>query len=222
MLVPWPPMNLVAECSTMSAPHSIGRHRNGVAKVLSTSSGIPCSWAMAATRLRCPARCRPGCRWSRRRTPWCSDARPPSRRPRSSGLTQVSSTDILRSRCFSWLTDAAVERRRRHHVVAGRQQREERAGLRGDAAGERDRAAPALEARHPLLEHGHRRVHDARVGVAVLLQVEVRRGRFGVLEHVAGGLVDRHRPGAGVRIGTLPCVHLTRLEPEATGLFHEQ
>jgi hypothetical protein len=49
MLVPWPPMNLVAECKTMSAPHSIGRHRKGVANVLSTISGRFASCAIAAT-----------------------------------------------------------------------------------------------------------------------------------------------------------------------------
>ncbi len=27
ILVPWPPKNLVAECTTMSAPHSMGRQR---------------------------------------------------------------------------------------------------------------------------------------------------------------------------------------------------
>src|ERR1022692_2795499 len=49
MLVPWPPMNLVAEWMTMSAPHSIGRHRYGVANVLSTTSGSSRECAMAAT-----------------------------------------------------------------------------------------------------------------------------------------------------------------------------
>ena len=39
--VPWPPMNLVAECTTMSAPHSNGRMSHGVATVLSTISGTP-------------------------------------------------------------------------------------------------------------------------------------------------------------------------------------
>ena len=51
MLVPCPPMNLVAEWTTMSAPHSIGRHRYGVAKVLSIISGAPCSCAIAGHRL---------------------------------------------------------------------------------------------------------------------------------------------------------------------------
>ena len=42
MEVPWPPMNFVAEFTTMSAPHSIGRHRAGEALVLSMMSGTPC------------------------------------------------------------------------------------------------------------------------------------------------------------------------------------
>ena len=49
MAVPWPPMNFVAEWTTMSAPHSSGRTRYGVAKVLSTTSGMPALWATAAT-----------------------------------------------------------------------------------------------------------------------------------------------------------------------------
>ena len=47
--VPCPPMNFVAECTTMSAPHSNGRTRYGVGIVLSTISGTPASWATAAT-----------------------------------------------------------------------------------------------------------------------------------------------------------------------------
>ena len=50
MTVPWPPRNLVAECTTMSAPCSNGRIRYGVAIVLSTMSGTPLSCAMSATR----------------------------------------------------------------------------------------------------------------------------------------------------------------------------
>ena len=47
--VPWPPRYLVAECTTMSAPHSNGRIRYGVATVLSTISGTPTSCATPAT-----------------------------------------------------------------------------------------------------------------------------------------------------------------------------
>ena len=47
-VVPWPPMNFVSECTTMSAPYSIGRSRIGVATVLSTISGTPCRCATSA------------------------------------------------------------------------------------------------------------------------------------------------------------------------------
>ena len=36
------------EWVTRSAPHSNGRHRNGVARVLSTISGMPTEWAISA------------------------------------------------------------------------------------------------------------------------------------------------------------------------------
>ena len=48
-VVPWPPMNLVSEAMTMSAPKSIGRIRIGVGTVLSTTSGTPWAWATAAS-----------------------------------------------------------------------------------------------------------------------------------------------------------------------------
>ena len=47
----WPPMYLVAECITISAPSSSGRVSAGVAKVLSTPRSTPCRmaiWAQAA------------------------------------------------------------------------------------------------------------------------------------------------------------------------------
>ena len=47
-VVPWPPMNFVAEWTTISAPCSMGRIRYGVPKVLSITTGIPCLWAICA------------------------------------------------------------------------------------------------------------------------------------------------------------------------------
>ena len=41
-------MYLVVECVTMSAPNSNGRQSIGVAKVLSTMSGMLCLWAKFA------------------------------------------------------------------------------------------------------------------------------------------------------------------------------
>jgi hypothetical protein len=104
-------------------------------------------------------------------------------------------------------------------MIARLQQREERGGLRGDAARKRHRTAAPFEVRHALFEDGHRRIHDARVRVAVLLQVEIRRSRLRILEHVARRLVDRHRARAGIRIGTLSRVNLTCFKPEIAGLL---
>ncbi len=115
---------------------------------------------------------------------------------------------------------AAVEGGRRHHVVARLKQGEQCRRLRGNPAREGHGAAAPFEVGHALLEDRDGRVHDARVGVPVLLEVEVRRGRFGILEHVAGRLVDRHRTRAGVRVGALAGVHLARFESEFAGFFH--
>ena len=46
----WPSRYLVVEWMTMSAPHSMGRQPQGVAKVLSTMRGTPWAWAAAANR----------------------------------------------------------------------------------------------------------------------------------------------------------------------------
>jgi len=89
----------------------------------------------------------------------------------------------------------------------------------GETARERHSARTALEVRHSLLEHRGGGVHDPRVGVAVLLQVEVRSSRLRVLEDVAGGLEDRHRPGAGVGVRTLTRVQLAGVEPELVCLL---
>jgi hypothetical protein len=57
-------------------------------------------------------------------------------------------------------------------VVARARERREGDVLRAQAAGRRDRAEAALEARDPLLERRDRGVRQARVDVAVLLQRE--------------------------------------------------
>jgi len=49
MATPWPPIHLVSECITRSAPWSSGRQRQGVAKVLSINSGTPAAWAISAS-----------------------------------------------------------------------------------------------------------------------------------------------------------------------------
>ena len=202
----------------MSAPHSIGRHRYGVANVLSTISGSSCSCATDATASMSstlPA----GLPIVSPKNALVFGADAPPPRVGIVGIDPRQLDAHLAQQMLELVDRPAVERRGRDDVVARLQQREQRRGLRGDPAGERHRAGAALEVRHPLLEHGDGRVHDPRVRVAVLLQVEVGRRRLGVFEHVAGGLEDRHRAGAGVRVGPLPGVELARLEAEGAGLL---
>ncbi len=146
----------------------------------------------------------------------------PDRCPPCIGVIGIDPRELdvhLAQQVLELVDRPAVERGRRDHMIARLQQCEERGRLRGDTAGERDPAAAAFEVRHAFLEHRDGRVHDARVRVAVLLQVEVRRRRLRILEHVAGRLEDRHRACAGVRVGSLPGVQLPGLEPEFAGLF---
>src|SRR4029077_6950785 len=103
--------------------------------------------------------------------------------------------------------------------VARGEQREERRRLGGKTARERYCTATTLEARHTLLEHREGGVHDPRVGVAVLLQIEVGGSRGRVLEHVARGLENRHCTRTGIRIRPLAGVNLARLEAGMTWMF---
>ena len=161
----------------MSAPHSIGRHRYGVANVLSTISGSSCSCAIDASvsmSSTLPAG-----------LPIVSPknalvfARTALRHASGSSGIDPRQLDVhLAQQVLELVHRPAVQRRGRDDVVAGLEQREQRGRLRGDPAGERHRADAALEVRHPLLEDRDGRVHDARVRVPVLLQVEVRRSRL--------------------------------------------
>ena len=67
-------------------------------------------------------------------------------------------------------------------------------------------ADAAFQGGDALLEDVHGRVHDPRVDVAELLQREQPGGVVGVVEQVGGGLVDRHGPGFGGRVGLLAAV----------------
>ena len=60
-------------------------------------------------------------------------------------------------------------------------------------------------------------VHDAGVDVARLGEGEEVGGVFGVAELVGGGLIDRHRPGAGGGVGLLAGVDLPGFEAPGGG-----
>jgi hypothetical protein len=109
---------------------------------------------------------------------------------------------------------AAVKVGGRDDLVARFEQRRDRDRLRGQPAGRRQRADTALQARHPLLEHCGRRVHDPGVDVAEAVQVEQVGGVLRVLEDIRDGLVDRRRPRSRHRVDALPGMHGQGVEPE--------
>ena len=155
MLVPWPPMNFVAECTTMSAPHSIGRHRYGVANVLSIISGAPWSWATCASASMSstlPA----GLPIVSPKSSLVSSVSAPRQASSRSGSTNVSPIPQFAQQVLQLRDRAAVQRARRDDVIARFQHREQRRRLRGQAARERDPPDAAFEARDALFERGRR------------------------------------------------------------------
>ena len=68
------------------------------------------------------------------------------------------------------------------------------------------RARRSVDGGQPLLEHVGGGVHEPRVDVAERSQGEEVGRVLGVAEHVAGGLIDGHRPGQGVLVGGVPGV----------------
>ena len=94
----------------------------------------------------------------------------------------------------------------------GPHQREQRHDLRGVARRGADAADAALERGEALGQRHHRRVGQARVDEAELLEVEEPGGVVDVAEHVGGVLVDRRLPRAGRRVGLGAGVNLQRVE----------
>jgi hypothetical protein len=71
----------------------------------------------------------------------------------------------------------------------------------GLAGAHRERIDAALELRDPPLEHGSGRVADARIAIALDLEIKERRPVGGAVEGVGDRLVDRHRDRLGGRVG---------------------
>ncbi len=75
-------------------------------------------------------------------------------------------------------------------MIAGLRQVEDREGLGGLSGREEEGGDATFEGSDALLDRVLRRVHDAGVDVARFGETEQRRGVIGVVEGVAGGLVD--------------------------------
>jgi hypothetical protein len=86
--------------------------------------------------------------------------------------------------------------------------------LRTESARGGDSAESAFEARDALFEGGDRRVREAGVDVAVLLQGEASRGIGGVIEDERTRLVDRQRAGARHLVGDVARMDGAGLEAE--------
>ena len=135
--------------------------------------------------------------------------------PRVEVVGVVDERDLdaeLRERVVQEVVRAAVQRRRRDDVASGLGEVQQRQRLRRLPARSGERADAALQRGDAIFERRLRRVHDAGVDVAELAQPEQICRVVGVAEHVARRLVDRHRPGAGGRVGRGARVDLPGLE----------
>jgi hypothetical protein len=188
MELPCPPRNLVVEWSHGSAPHSNGRHRNGVASVLSTISGMPTEWAISAIAARSTTT-PPG--FARLSTKIALHFGVSARRKfsGSSGSTKWQVPAELFEAQAELRQRPAIQSARCQELVPRFQHRREHQELRGVARGGGDGGAAALQAGDAFLQHRNGRVGQARVDVAEIVQVEQRRGMIDVVEHISRGLV---------------------------------
>ena len=108
---------LVAEWTTRSAPCSTGRHRAGVAKVLSTRSGTPWRCAMSAIADR-SATSSPGLPMVSTMSKRVSGRKAASTAARSQGMDQGGLDPEAGKRVIQEVDRASVERRRGHDVTA--------------------------------------------------------------------------------------------------------
>ena len=109
---------------------------------------------------------------------------------------------------------SAIERGRSDDMIAGPQQRKQCSGLGGEPACECNRTRAAIEVGDTFLECCNRGIHDPRIGIAVLLEVEIGGSRLRVFENVARRLVDRKRARPSRRIRATARVHGAGRESE--------
>ena len=136
---------------------------------------------------------------------------------RLSRIDEMAGPAELRERQAELGERAAIEVARGHEFVARLQQREEGKELCRVAGGSRQRRAPALQRRHPLLQHRDGGIGEPRVDMAETVQVEQRGSLVDILEHERRGLVDRRRARAGGRVRRGTGMDRAGLEPHVGG-----
>ena len=108
------------------------------------------------------------------------------------------------------IVGAAVEAGRRDNLIARSSNIQQGEGFRRLTGSHGQRTHAAFQSRDTPLKSVLRRVHDARVNIAELLEREEIGGMFGAIEDERGRLIDRHRARVGGAIGVL----LSRVERE--------
>ncbi len=136
----------------------------------------------------------------------------------SAGIDEGDLDAEAREGIVELVVGAAVQAAAADDMVAGAAQGQHDQGLGGMPGTGRQRAHAAFQVGQALLEHVGGGVHDAGVDVAQLFQGEQVGGMFGVLELVAGGLVDRHGTAAGGGVGHLAGVQLAGGKTKLTGV----
>ena len=116
---------------------------------------------------------------------------------------------------------AAVDVLGSHDVVAGLGDVAHGVFDRGGAGSDCQTSGATFKGCDAVFEHALGGIGQAAVDVARIGQTKTRLGVIKVMEHVAGGLVDRHRAGIGCRVGLLLAdVKLQGFEAVVLGICH--
>ncbi len=123
------------------------------------------------------------------------------------GIDELHRDAQLGQRVVKKVVRSAVQRRRRNDVISRRSQRGDDQCLRRLSRRQRQSRHTAFQGRDALLKHVGRRIHDARINVAELLQRKQSRRMVGIVEYVRRRLVNRHSSCLGCRVLLLPAVN---------------
>ena len=108
---------------------------------------------------------------------------------------------VERQRVLEQVEASAVDGLLGHDVLTGLRERLNSVRDSRSACRNCQRGHTALEGRNALLEHVLRGIRQTSVDIARVGETEARGSMFGIVEHVRGGLVNRHRARVGYGVG---------------------
>ena len=190
----------------MSAPHSIGRQRIGVAAVLSIISGTPILVGDTGQRFNVG-----DIQFGIAQGLGINGSRfPVDGGSQAVKVVRIDKTDRNAQawqRVVEEVVSAAIKRGGGDDLVSGSGQCRNGQRFRSLAGGGGERSRSSFERGDPLFEDIRRRIHDAGIDVAEFLQGKEPGAMIGVLEDVRGGLVNGNGARSGRGIGLLPGMH---------------